>query len=279
MKALRQLGSGFIIGAISLLLVIGGISLALTESSTSASPPTPSPIPTTFAVEFASPLPSPTFPPPLIPTETQVAIPSPTLFVPQPTVTACTVPGNWIPVTVGTNDTLYTIAERYNTTVEELNQKNCLDLQNPAPGAVIYVPAVPTKVVVPCGPPAGWVKRHIVQRSENLFRIALSYGITYPQLQAGNCMGTSTTIFVGQVLWVPNVPTRTPTATIASTSTRTPDLSTPTNTATKTPDFSTSTPPSTPTSTFIVTSSPMPTSTPAPTQTLTPFPSPTATSP
>lgn len=262
MKALRQLGSGFIIGAISLLLVIGGISLALTESTTSTSPPTPSPIPTTFAVEFASPIPSPTFPPAIIPTETPIVLPSPTLFVPQPT--ACTVPSNWIPITVGANDTLYTIAERYNTTVEELNQKNCLDLQNPAPGAVIYVPAVPTKVVVPCGPPTGWVKRHVVQPGENLFRIALSYGITYPQLQKGNCMGSSTTIFVSQVLWVPNVPTRTPTVTV----TRTPNFSTPTNTATNTPDFSTSTPTSTPTSTFIVTSSP--TSTTPPTQATSP---------
>lgn len=269
MKALRQLGSGFIIGAISLLLVIGGISLALTESTTPASPPTPSPIPTIFTVEFASPLPSPTFPSALIPTETSIAISSPTLFVSQPTQpTACTIPGNWIPVTVGANDTLYTIAERYNTTVEELNQKNCLNLQNPAPGAVIYVPAVPTKVIVPCGPPAGWVKKHVVRPGENLFRIALSYGITYPQLQKGNCMGSSTTIFVGQVLWVPNVPTRTPNVTATKPPTNTPDLSTSTNTATRTPDFSTPTNTATPTSTFVVTSSP--TSTTPPTQATSP---------
>lgn len=256
MKTLRQMGSGFIIGAISLLLVIGGISLSLAETSAPALPPTPSPIPTTFAVEFASPLPSPTLPP-AIPTGTPISSPTATLALAQAT-TACTVPSNWIPISVGSNDTLYSIAERYNTTVEELNQKNCLNLQNPAPGAVLYVPAVPTKVVVPCGPPAGWVKRHVVQAGENLFRIALSYGITYPQLQAGNCMGTSTTIFIGQVLWVPNVPTRTPTITITSTT----NFSTPTNTATKTPDFST------PTATFIVTASPVPTSTPTPTQTL-----------
>lgn len=260
MKALRQMGSGFVIGAISLLLVIGGISLSLAETSAPALPPTPSPIPTIFVVEFASPVPSPTSPP-AIPTDASTLIPSATLA--QATA-VCNVPSNWIPITVSVNDTLYSIADRYNTTVDELNQKNCLNLQNPAPGAVIYVPAVPTKVVIPCGPPAGWVKRHVVQAGENLFRIALSYGIAYPQLQAGNCMGASTTIFVGQVLWVPNVPTRTPTITITSTSTK---FSTPTNTATLTPDFST------PTSTFVVTSSPAPTSTTAPTQTLTPFPS------
>ena len=264
MKALRQMGSGFIIGTVSLLLVLGGISLSLAETSAPSLPPTPSPIPTTFAVEFASPPPLPTLPPAL-PTDTAIFTPTVTLASAGPTA-ACAIPGNWIPITVGVNDTLYTIAERYNTSVEELNARNCLNLQNPAPGAVIYVPAVPTKVVIPCGPPAGWVKRHVVQPGENLFRIALSYGITYPQLQAGNCMGTSTTIFVGQVLWVPNVPTRTPTITTTSTVnlstpthtyTSTPDFSTPTNTATQTPDLSTATT--------------------APTQTLTPFPSQTST--
>ncbi|HSO10859.1 MAG TPA: LysM peptidoglycan-binding domain-containing protein [Anaerolineales bacterium] len=261
MKALHQMGSGFIIGTISLLLVIGGISLSLAETSAQPLQPTPSPIPTSFAVEFASPLPSPTLPP-AIPTYVPTLMPSATIAQAQAT-SVCIVPSNWIPITVSANDTLYSIAERYNTTVEELNQKNCLNLRNPAPGMLLYVPAVPTKAVVPCGPPAGWVKRHVIQPGENLFRIALSYGITYPQLQAGNCMGKSTTIFVGQVLWVPNVPTLTPTITITSTT----DFSTPTHTATNTPDFST------PTSTFIVTLSPVPTATKTATQTLIPFPS------
>jgi LysM repeat protein len=233
MKALRQMGSGFIIGTLSLILVIGGISLSLAETSAPSQPPTPSPIPTTFAVEFASPFPTSTLPPP-IPTDTLLPMASATIA--QASV-ACTRPNNWIAVTVGANDTLYTIAQRYNTTVEELNEKNCLNFSNPAPGIVIYVPAVPTKVVVQCFPPATWVKKHVVQPGDNLYRIALSYGISYPQLQNGNCMGSSVTIFAGQVLWVPNISTLTP----AVTSTKTPDFSTPTNTVTKTPDFSTPT--------------------------------------
>ncbi|NWG34620.1 MAG: LysM peptidoglycan-binding domain-containing protein [Chloroflexi bacterium] len=262
MKALRQLGGGFVIGVTSLLLVLGGISLSLAETSAPPIPPTPSPMPTSLVVEFASPFPFPTLPP-VIFTDTPVLAPTATLALAPPAV--CAVPSNWVPVTVGVNESLYSIAERYNTTVEELNEKNCLNLQNPLPGAVVYVPAVPTKVVIPCGPPAGWVKRHLVQPGENLFRIALSYGITYPQLQAGNCMGSSTTIFVGQTLWVPNVPTRTPTMTITvnlttptPTSTNTPDFSTPTNTATPTPDFST------PTNTPTPSITPFPSITPSP---------------
>jgi LysM repeat protein len=251
MKALRQMGSGFIIGAISLLLVIGGISLSLAETSAPSLPPTPSPIPTAFAVEFASPFPSPTLPP-AIPTDTPLPTPSATLA--QVSVT-CTPPNNWISVAVGANDTLYTIAQRYNTTVEELNEKNCLNFSNPAPGRVIYVPAVPTKAVVQCLPPATWAKKHVVQTGDNLYRIALSYGISYPKLQTGNCMGSSVTIFAGQVLWVPNISTFTPAvnatnttnfSTSTNTATKTPDFSTSTNTATNTPDFSTTTPSLTP---------------------------------
>jgi len=251
MKALRQMGSGFIIGAISLLLVIGGISLSLTETSGASLPPTPSPIPTTFAVEFASPFPTQNIPT-AAPTQTPLLVASAT----QAVQAACAIPSGWILITVGAGEDLNTIAQRYNTTTDELNQKNCLNFVNPAPGTTIYVPAVPTKVVVQCFPPNSWVKKHVVRAGENLFRIAISYGITYPQLQAGNCMGASTTIFAGQLLWVPNVSTITPlpptkTSTVAVTNT-------PVSTSTNTPDFSTPTRTFTPTSTFIVTSSPVP---------------------
>jgi hypothetical protein len=130
MKALRQMGSGFIIGAISLLLVIGGISLSLAETSAPSLPPTPSPIPTTFAVEFASPLPSPTQfveIPPKRPTPTS------TTTLAQPT--SCVIPAGWVSITVSSNDTLYSIAERYKTTADILDRNNCLNNIPPAAGA------------------------------------------------------------------------------------------------------------------------------------------------
>ena len=141
MKALRQMGSGFIIGVFSLLLVIGGISLALAETSAPTPPPTPSPFPTTFSVEFASPIPSPTLPP-VIATDTAAQLPTATVVVQATTV--CTVPSGWIPIAVGTNDTLYTIAERYKTTADILDTNNCLNNTVPVPGQILYVPPVPT---------------------------------------------------------------------------------------------------------------------------------------
>ncbi len=271
MQALRQMGGGLIIAIVSLLLVIGGIALSLAETS-SSSPDTPTPFPSPTQIpELFAPTSTNTI---AALTDTPTTTPTETILPP----TACSVPSGWFQVAVGTNDTLYTIAERYRTSTDQLSAANCLTNLNPPAGSLIYVPPVPTVTVISCGPPAGWVKTHRVQSGDNLFRIALSYGISYPQLQRANCMGSSTTIYAGQLLWVPNIPTLTPavpspTSTNKPAATNTTDFSTPTNTATSTPDFST------PTSTFIVTSTPMPTSTTASTPTLTPFPTQANTSP
>jgi LysM repeat protein len=258
MKALRQMGGGFIIAIVSILLVIGGISLSLAETFAPSLPPTPSPLPTTFAVEFASPLPTSTLPP---------ALPTDTL-APPPTAAAqplCIIPPGWVSIIVGANDTLYTIAERYKTTAETLNQANCLNNLPPAVGATLYVPPVPTVTVIPCGPPAGWVRTHLVQPGENLYRISLLYRTTVALLQSANCMGASTLIHAGQLLWVPNVPTSTPAVTATPFNTNTPLPFTDTPTPTITPDFGTPT--------LTATNPPAPTSTPSPTPSLTPFPS------
>lgn len=271
MQALRQMGGGIFIAIISLLLVIGGISLSLSESN-SKEQATPTPLPPIIIVTS---LEQPTSTPIIIntntseaPTLTPIVQPSATLAVPIVPV-ICNPPVGWIQIVVNANDTLYTIAERYKTTSDILNASNCLNNTIPSAGSLLYVPPVPTVTVIPCGPPTGWVKRHIVQPGDNLFRIALSYGITYPQLQRANCMGSSTTIYTGQLLWVPNVPTLTPGVTIV-------------------PNFPTATSTLAPTSTFIVTDSPVPTITSAPTNTsvpptatasITPFPSPTTPAP
>ena len=214
MQSLRQLGGGVIVALISVLLVIGGISLALAETLPAQA--TPTPIPPTLSLEFptatftASPsiLESPT---PLITTTpfvfaTDTALATNTLFV----QASCNPPAGWQRILTSASDTIYSLAQRYKTTAENLGSANCLSSFDVPVGFTLYVPPVPTVTVIPCGPPAGYVKRHVVQPGDNLYRIALSYGITYPQLQRANCMGSSTTIYSGQLLWVPNIPTRTP---------------------------------------------------------------------
>jgi LysM repeat protein len=211
MQTIRQLGGGVIIAIVSVILVIGGIFLSLAE--TLPPPSTPTQIPPTFPQSFPTPT-STTIGFPLTdtPTTTQTETPTATasLALALASPTACTPPAGWILVTTGSGDTVYTLAQRYKTTAENLNAANCLTSADLAAGIALYVPPVPTVTVVPCGPPFGWVRNYIVQPGDTLFRIALLYNITYPQLQRGNCMGSSTIIYTGQRLWVPNVPIHTP---------------------------------------------------------------------
>jgi LysM repeat protein len=198
-----------IIAIVSVILVIGGIFLSLAE--TLPPPATPTQIPPTFPESFPTPT-STTIGSAATPSETQTELPTVTasLALALGSPTMCTPPPGWLLVTTASGDTVYTLAQRYKTTAEDLNAANCLTSAELPAGIALYVPPVPTVTVIPCGPPFGWVRNYIVQRGDTLFSIALAYNITYPQLQRGNCMGSSTTIYAGQRLWVPNVPTRTP---------------------------------------------------------------------
>lgn len=266
MRVLREMGGGLVIAILSLVLVIGGISLSLSEGAPTEQP-TPSPLPPVFATSIELP----TLTLPVLNTNTPES-PTPFVTLTTPSATAtlavpvvCNPPAGWVAITVNANDTLYIIAERYKTTADILNTSNCLNDAPPAVGSLIYVPPVPTVTVIACGPFAGWIKAYTVRTGDNLYRISLLYRTTVQQLQRANCMGSSIIIYVGQVLWVPNVPTSTPGITVI------PNTATPSRTPS-------------PTDTFIVTASPMPaTATPSntnvpPTATpsLTPVP-PTAT--
>src|SRR5687767_4269448 len=222
MKPLRQLSVGIIIGLISAILVIGGIFLSLAETFPSLA--TPTQIPPTLQLNFPTITPSLASAQSETPTATPTGTPTTVLASSSPTVCAPP-PAGWIQISITAGDTVYSIAQRYRTTTEILSAANCLSsLELPA-GYVLLVPPVPATVtVIPCGPPFGWVRAYIVQPGDNLFRISISYGTTVPQLQRANCMGSSITIFPGQRLWVPNVPTRTPGVTIV------PNLPTATNT-------------------------------------------------
>lgn len=275
MQNLRQLGGGVIIAIFSVILVVGGIFLSLAETLPPAATPTlipptlplslPSP---TATIETASASPSPT-----ASQASETPTPAPSLF---PTTisslpASCTPPSGWIRVITSAGDTIYVLAERYKTSAESLSTANCLLSADVPAGFALYVPPVPTAaVIIACGPPRGWARNHVVQPGDNLYRIALSYGTTYPQLQRANCMGSSTTIYSGQRLWVPNIPTRTPgvtvipnfpTATPTATSITIPSTDTPTPTPPQPPTATPTVPPvATPTETSLPTA--IPTSTP-----------------
>lgn len=58
---------------------------------------------------------------------------------------------------------------------------------------------------VPCGAPAGWLT-YYVQPGDTLYRLSQAYGISVARLQRANCMGSSTLLKTGQLLFVPPWP-------------------------------------------------------------------------
>lgn len=283
MQALKQAGGGLIVAIVSIIFVIGGISLALAETS---APPAP-PVQIT-AIVPASPIPQPIIPTLTFPatatqfisfTETSTATLAVVNTATQQIV--CVPPNGWYQVVVAANETIYMLAQRYKTSEDALKNGNCLPSYEIRAGSLLYVPPVVATVPpIVCGPPFSWIQGYVVQPGDNLFRISLLYRVTVQQLQSANCMGSSITIYTGQRLWVPNVPTSTPqpvttlvfssaTASLTSTPTSTmtswPTATTqPTATASPSPMPSATPPPPTSTNT----SAPANTSTPS----LTPFP-------
>jgi LysM repeat protein len=129
---------------------------------------------------------------------------------------------------------------------------------------VIYVPPTLAATPIPCtGAPAGWVI-YIVQPGDTLYHIASLYRITVDQLMTANCL-TGTVIYTGQSMYVPNVPTSTPSG-VSATATPSATSGGPTSTNTTAP---------TDTATPTASDTPLPTDTPSPTSTDTPTPTPT----
>jgi len=71
----------------------------------------------------------------------------------------------------------------------------------PTPTKMSITP-LPIRTTVPCGSPNTWVV-YIVQPGDSLFHISQIYGITVADLQRANCLGSSTSLHSGQILYVP----------------------------------------------------------------------------
>jgi len=142
----------------------------------------------------------PTFTP--APTSILPTVPAPTVLPPTP------VPGSYGTYVVQRGDTLSALAQRFGATVAALAQLN--NIVNPNliyPGQVLRVPGAapipPTPVPpVPTLPPAQ-PTTHVVQPGENLYRIALLYGVTWDAIARANGLWNPNLIYAGQVLVIP----------------------------------------------------------------------------
>jgi len=179
-NALRQLGTGFLYALVSVVLVVGGLSLALAEGGLNANSPA-------ATVQSTTTVAAPTASPAATQTEVPTWTVTPTSPVSSPTA--------------GPSATL---------------QLSTLTPTVGLPTATTYyAPPLPTytrsayHTSVACGPYYGWVLAYYVQPGDTLYHIATQYNTTANALQIANCKPT-TVIFVGERLWVPNVPTVTP---------------------------------------------------------------------
>ncbi|MCB9135276.1 MAG: LysM peptidoglycan-binding domain-containing protein [Anaerolineales bacterium] len=290
MSTVRQVLAGIFAGVISLIIIIGGLSLALAEASTE--------IPLAPFTETPLILPSLE---PGAPTYTPSPVPSPTAT---PTQTPdCPIPLGWEAVTVTSETDLSLLAQERGLALPELLAANCLTTDELVDNSLLFVPplsitttpsptaaetatttAAPTNTALPsatpapvCVPniPSNWIP-YTIQPNDTLFGIAQAHGTTVAELQWRNCI-VGTTINVGKILYVPFVATPIPTPTFVPTDTLTPTTTpvTPTDVPTLT---------STPTDTSLpptVTDTPLPSDTPTlgPTNTSTPVPLPPTSTP
>jgi len=200
-------------------------------------------------------------------------------------------PAGWVSYTILLGDSLEQLSAIFVVPVDQIKRVNCMLSGNLVPDTNLYLPVLPTATATPtpsttptrhptatskhheedtptntptstravCRPPAGWVI-YVIKPGDTLISIAAKYNISYVVLQKANCLASANVIKYGQTLYVPNIPTSTPTeTTIPPTKTRVP------------PTLATRTPTATPTPTQIpLTNTPVPTHTPTTVNTPTP---------
>lgn len=217
MNGLRQFIFGILAAAGSAALVLGILSAASREGALAMLPS-----PTVVLEILETSLPQPATP----------AQSTATLLPPSPT--ACPIPAGWTAYTVLGGDTLDTLAVMSGISADEIFRGNCLSSTTLPVGSTINLPvqftptativlptdlptAAPTPTFTPqpiatrvvCFAPSGWVQ-YTIQPGETLFSLARLFGTTVAQIRQANCL-FGDTIFAGQRIFVPNVPTRTAT--------------------------------------------------------------------
>jgi LysM repeat protein len=213
MESVRRVLIAVGIALASLVLVVGGLSLSLAENMEPAAE-LPSSVTPSLAV-----IPSAT------PEQVTLTNTATATATSSPAPTLCMPPQGWVAVIIQAGQTLQSIAIEFNSSVEILVKANCLASADVPAGSLVYVPPKPSQPVPTqpkCGPPAGWIT-YIVRPGDTLYSIALRYRVTVSQLMFANCLN-GTIIYSGQRLYVPNVPTITPSATLMVISTITPSL-------------------------------------------------------
>ncbi|MCX6065593.1 MAG: LysM peptidoglycan-binding domain-containing protein, partial [Chloroflexi bacterium] len=215
MDSRRQISEGFLLGGISIIVILGAFALSLAEGGIAKSLPptvefkpviqtvTPVIIPTsipTISTQTNTPLPIIVATSTETPAQTATAIPSNTTLS---TSAACVHPTGWVSIVLQASDSLSSLAQTYQVTTTSIKQGNCLASDQLVSGSVLYVPAKSSASATNCGAPVGWINYYVVS-GDTLYDLSVRYRSTIAELQRANCLGT-TTLQVGKLLKVPNV--------------------------------------------------------------------------
>ena len=101
------------------------------------------------------------------------------------------VTGDYIVYTISKGDSLYSIAQKYNTTVNELIKYNNLSSTNLKIGEQLLIPTTESKI-----------NTYTVKSGDSLYSIAKKYGVTVDELKKANGL-TSNNLSLNQKLVIP----------------------------------------------------------------------------
>lgn len=165
-------------------------------------------------------------------------------FAALPTGMLCAAPPvGWQLYTIQPDDTLSELAARFQVNQGRIMQANCLTSTDLRAGQQLYLPPLATPTPCSSAPPEGW-ELYTVRSNDTLFSLATVRGTTTAEVMRVNCLSADT-IAIGQSLYLPALPTPTPTN--IPTPTETPPMTpTPTNTSVLLTDTPTTTPTDTP---------------------------------
>jgi LysM repeat protein len=125
---------------------------------------------------------------------------------------------------VQVEDTLSSLADRYDMSVQEIVDANCLTRRVISAGQLLYFPPLETATPEPsitvtealtittglsptaCIPPEGWTVLYAVQAGDSLYSLALTYGVTAEEIVAANCLESTLLSADGQQLYLPPLP-------------------------------------------------------------------------
>ena len=187
MRALREIMGGLSLALLTVLVVIGGLWLAVIETGSTQQIAT--------AVIANTSL-SPTIAPP-----TQAAAPSLTASKSPVQATAATATHT-----------------RTSTATPTATLASTLTLTPPLPPTQTALPS-PTRFA--CFPPPTWVQ-YTIAPGDTLFQLSLRFGVSPLQLQNANCL-PSTKIKFNQIIYVPFIPSATVTVAASATATAIPN--------------------------------------------------------